>query len=71
MHTWDLANTLIAFTADHGVSPIPEHAAAIGLGGGESAVRECDGEDPGRDQCALQPAGEVARSDGRLPAAIH
>ena len=29
-----LANTLIAFTADHGVSPIPEHAAAMGLGGG-------------------------------------
>lgn len=28
-----LANTLIAFTADHGVSPIPEHAAALGLGG--------------------------------------
>jgi predicted AlkP superfamily pyrophosphatase or phosphodiesterase len=29
-----LSNTLIAFTADHGVSPIPEHAAALGLGGG-------------------------------------
>jgi arylsulfatase A-like enzyme len=29
-----LANTLIALTADHGVSPIPEHAAALGLGGG-------------------------------------
>ena len=29
-----LANTLIAFTADHGVSPIPEHAAKLGLGGG-------------------------------------
>ena len=28
-----LSNTLIAFTADHGVSPIPEHAAALGLGG--------------------------------------
>ena len=28
-----LANTLIAFTADHGVSPIPEQAAALGLGG--------------------------------------
>ena len=27
-----LANTLIAFTADHGVSPIPEHAAALGFG---------------------------------------
>jgi hypothetical protein len=29
-----LGNTLIAFTADHGVSPIPEQAAALGLGGG-------------------------------------
>jgi hypothetical protein len=28
-----LANTLVAFTADHGVAPIPEHAWAIGLGG--------------------------------------
>jgi predicted AlkP superfamily pyrophosphatase or phosphodiesterase len=28
-----LANTLIAFTADHGVAPIPEQAAALGLGG--------------------------------------
>jgi predicted AlkP superfamily pyrophosphatase or phosphodiesterase len=28
-----LANTLIALTADHGVSPIPEQAAEIGLGG--------------------------------------
>lgn len=28
-----LANTLIAFTADHGVSPIPEQADALGLGG--------------------------------------
>jgi predicted AlkP superfamily pyrophosphatase or phosphodiesterase len=29
-----LANTLVAMTADHGVAPIPEHAAALGLGGG-------------------------------------
>jgi predicted AlkP superfamily pyrophosphatase or phosphodiesterase len=28
-----LANTLISFTGDHGVAPIPEHAAALGLGG--------------------------------------
>lgn len=28
-----LSNTLIAMTADHGVSPIPEHAAALGMGG--------------------------------------
>ena len=29
-----LANTLVAMTADHGVSPIPEQAVALGLGGG-------------------------------------
>ena len=29
-----LSNTLLAFTADHGVSPIPEQATALGLGGG-------------------------------------
>ncbi|HKY41472.1 MAG TPA: alkaline phosphatase family protein [Pyrinomonadaceae bacterium] len=28
-----LSNTLIAFTADHGVSPIPEQAQELGLGG--------------------------------------
>jgi len=28
-----LANTLVIFTADHGMAPIPEHAAALGLGG--------------------------------------
>jgi len=28
-----LSNTVVAMTADHGVSPIPEHAAALGLGG--------------------------------------
>lgn len=28
-----LANTLVAFTSDHGVSPIPEQAEALGLGG--------------------------------------
>lgn len=28
-----LANTVLIFTADHGVAPIPEHAAALGLGG--------------------------------------
>src|SRR5262249_26934038 len=28
-----LSNTLISFTADHGVAPIPEQAAALGLGG--------------------------------------
>lgn len=29
-----LQNTLVAFTADHGVAPIPEHANALGLSGG-------------------------------------
>jgi predicted AlkP superfamily pyrophosphatase or phosphodiesterase len=29
-----LRNTLVAFTADHGVAPIPEHAQALGLPGG-------------------------------------
>ncbi|HEV7905365.1 MAG TPA: alkaline phosphatase family protein [Pyrinomonadaceae bacterium] len=29
-----LQNTLVAFTADHGVAPIPEHASALGLTGG-------------------------------------
>lgn len=29
-----LQNTLVVLTADHGVAPIPEHAAALGLGGG-------------------------------------
>jgi predicted AlkP superfamily pyrophosphatase or phosphodiesterase len=28
-----LQNTLVVFTADHGVAPIPEHAAALGLPG--------------------------------------
>ena len=29
-----LQNTVVAFTADHGVAPIPEHANALGLPGG-------------------------------------
>lgn len=32
-----LQNTLVAFTADHGVAPIPEQASALGLGGGRIA----------------------------------
>lgn len=35
-----LSNTMIAFTADHGVSPIPEHAEALGLGGARLTVRD-------------------------------
>jgi arylsulfatase A-like enzyme len=33
-----LANTVVVLTADHGVAPIPEHALAIGLGGGRMKV---------------------------------
>ncbi len=32
-----LRNTVVAFTADHGVAPIPEHAQALGLSGGRIA----------------------------------
>ena len=35
-----LSNTLVAFTADHGVAPIPEQAAAQGLGGGR--IKQAD-----------------------------
>jgi arylsulfatase A-like enzyme len=35
-----LSNTLIAFTADHGVAPIPEHAAALGLGGARISTQD-------------------------------
>ncbi|HEX8474287.1 MAG TPA: alkaline phosphatase family protein [Pyrinomonadaceae bacterium] len=35
-----LRNTLIAFTADHGVAPTPEHAAALNLPGGRVKVSE-------------------------------
>lgn len=38
-----LQNTLVAFTADHGVAPIPEHATAMGLPGGRlSSVQVLD-----------------------------
>lgn len=35
-----LRNTVVVFTADHGVAPVPEHAAALNLGGGR--VRTTD-----------------------------
>jgi predicted AlkP superfamily pyrophosphatase or phosphodiesterase len=35
-----LRNVLVIFTADHGVGPIPEHAAAVGMNGGR--VRSAD-----------------------------
>jgi arylsulfatase A-like enzyme len=38
-----LRNTLVAFTADHGCAPIPEHAAAVGLPGGRIASADIMG----------------------------
>ena len=35
-----LSNTLIAFTADHGVSPIPEQAKELGLGGARLKIAD-------------------------------
>ncbi|MCA1592966.1 MAG: alkaline phosphatase family protein [Acidobacteria bacterium] len=35
-----LRNAVVVFTADHGVAPVPEHAAALNLGGGR--VRATD-----------------------------
>jgi len=35
-----LQNTVVVFTADHGVAPIPEHASALGLSGGR--IRTAD-----------------------------
>lgn len=35
-----LSNTIVAFTSDHGVSPIPEHAADLGLGGSRLKLAE-------------------------------
>lgn len=37
-----LQNTLIAFTADHGVAPVPEHAQTLGLGGRAEAKELTD-----------------------------
>ena len=38
-----LSNTLVAFTADHGVAPIPEQAAVLGLGGARIQVPDLCG----------------------------
>ena len=35
-----LSNTLVAFTSDHGVSPIPEQAAALGLDGARLRIAD-------------------------------
>jgi predicted AlkP superfamily pyrophosphatase or phosphodiesterase len=60
-----LANTLIAFTADHGVAPIPEHAAALGLGGARiktqdllSAVRTAITARYNRDRKSPDPTAD-------------
>ncbi len=38
-----LSDTIVVFTADHGVAPIPEHAAALGLGGARLKVADVMG----------------------------
>jgi arylsulfatase A-like enzyme len=38
-----LSNTVVVMTADHGVSPIPEQAAALGLGGGRVKLEDIMG----------------------------
>lgn len=35
-----LQNTVVVFTADHGVAPVPEHANALGLPGGRVVVND-------------------------------
>jgi predicted AlkP superfamily pyrophosphatase or phosphodiesterase len=35
-----LRNTIVIFTADHGVAPVPEHASELGLPGGRVKVTE-------------------------------
>lgn len=38
-----LSNSIVIFTADHGVAPIPEHAAALGLGGARLSGQDVTG----------------------------
>ena len=54
-----LANTLVAFTADHGVSPIPEHAAAMGLGGGRVPFATVMGTIQGAISARYNPQGKT------------
>ena len=53
-----LSNTLIAFTADHGVSPIPEHAAALGLGGGRVQFADVMGKIQAAISARYNPQGK-------------
>ena len=53
-----LSNTLVAFTADHGVSPIPEHAATLGLGGGRIAFADAMGKIEAAISARYNPQGK-------------
>lgn len=53
-----LSNTLIAFTADHGVSPIPEQAAALGLGGGRLKFADVMGKIQAAISARYNPQGK-------------
>ncbi len=53
-----LANTLVAFTADHGVSPIPEQAAALGLGGGRIKFADVMGAIEAAIRARYNPQGK-------------
>jgi predicted AlkP superfamily pyrophosphatase or phosphodiesterase len=54
-----LANTVIALTADHGVSPIPEHAAALGLGGGRIPFASLMGKIQAAISARYNPQGKT------------
>ena len=54
-----LANTLIALTADHGVSPIPEQAAALGLGGGRVPFASVMGKIQAAISARYNPQGKT------------
>ncbi len=53
-----LSNTLVAFTADHGVSPIPEQAAALGLGGGRVKFADVMGKIQAAISSRYNPQGK-------------
>jgi predicted AlkP superfamily pyrophosphatase or phosphodiesterase len=59
-----LANTLVAFTADHGVSPIPEHAAALGLGGGRIPFATVMGKIQAAISARYNPQGKTPDPSG-------
>ena len=54
-----LANSLVTFTSDHGVSPIPEHAAALGLGGGRLQFRDVIGKIQAAISARYNPQGKL------------